>query len=73
MFVIIFYRYAPASVEDEQIGSNWLYKFLAEQWKMWLPETALETLRKGGYYTFIMRDKLRIIVLNSNLCFTSNM
>lgn len=67
------FRFAPASVTDEAIGSKWLYDFLAQQWNSWLPETALETLRIGGYYTLTIRPGWRIIAMNSNPCYTGNL
>lgn len=66
-------RFAPTSVTDETVSVQWLYNFLADQWQIWLPESALETLRKGGYYTLLLRPGLRIIALNSNICYTGNL
>lgn len=66
-------RFAPITVTDESINSQWLYDFVADEWSNWLPQSALDTLRKGGYYTFIIKPRLRAVVLNNNLCFTLNM
>jgi hypothetical protein len=33
-----------------------------------LPPDALETVRRGGYYTTVVRPGLRLIALNNNVC-----
>lgn len=66
-------RFAPPSVTDETVSIHWLYNFMADQLQIWLPDTALETLRKNGYYTVLIRPGLRIIALNSNVCYTGNL
>lgn len=65
-------RFAPETTGDA-LNSKWLYEFAADLWSDWLDQSALATLRHGGYYTFLLRPKFRIIVLNNNLCFTHNM
>ncbi|KAJ9069761.1 Sphingomyelin phosphodiesterase [Entomophthora muscae] len=57
-----------------KMGSDsfYLYSFLANQWRRWLPESALTTIRRGGYYAHTHNDKLRIITLNNNLCYIYN-
>jgi sphingomyelin phosphodiesterase len=37
-----------------------------------LPPDALETIKKGGYYTTLIRPGLRLIALNNNVCFALN-
>lgn len=69
---MFFIRFAPNST-DIQVNSKWLYEFAANLWSEWLPQSALTTLRSGGYYSFAFRSRLRIIVLNNNICFTHNM
>ncbi|XP_031616396.1 sphingomyelin phosphodiesterase-like [Contarinia nasturtii] len=63
--------FAPEST-SEYINSKWLYEIAADLWSDWLPQTALSTFRRGGYYSYSFRSGLRIIVLNNNLCFTHN-
>lgn len=65
--------FAPNAVTDASINSKWLYNFVADEWSNWLPQSALDTLRNGGYYTFIIKPRLRVVALNNNLCFTFNM
>ncbi|KAJ1530897.1 hypothetical protein ONE63_005737 [Megalurothrips usitatus] len=44
------------------------YKQAAEIWRNWLPEEAMQTFYKGGYYTIEQKSKpLRIVALNTNL------
>ncbi|XP_034251698.1 LOW QUALITY PROTEIN: acid sphingomyelinase-like phosphodiesterase 3a [Thrips palmi] len=44
------------------------YKQAADLWRNWLPEEAMPTFYKGGYYTIEQRGKpLRIVALNTNL------
>lgn len=64
-------RFAPRTV-DSTINSQWLYNFIADLWSDWLPAEALSTLRVGGYYSFVFRPGLRVIVLNNNHCFVFN-
>lgn len=64
-------RFAPRTV-DSTINSQWLYNFIADSWSDWLPAEALSTLRVGGYYSFVFRPGLRVIVLNNNHCFVFN-
>ncbi|KAH6927920.1 hypothetical protein HPB50_009963 [Hyalomma asiaticum] len=52
--------------------SQWLYGALADDWKVWLPEDALATVRRAGYYVAKPRDGLRVISLNTNFCYNFN-
>lgn len=67
-----YYRFGTNEITTDDIASKWLYEYVAELWSDWLPQSALTTLRAGGYYSFSIRTGLRIIVLNNNLCFTHN-
>ncbi|XP_025016767.1 sphingomyelin phosphodiesterase-like [Tetranychus urticae] len=50
------------------LSASWLYEVLAIEWSTWLPETALETLRIGGYYSVPLGPGLRLVALNTNYC-----
>lgn len=63
--------FAPSSVAL-RFSPQWLYDYFADEWKTWLPESALETVRLGGYYTVLVRPGLRIITINNNECQTMN-
>ncbi|CAH1774784.1 unnamed protein product [Owenia fusiformis] len=55
-------------------SNNTIYDAVLEKWKIWMknPESE-QTFRKGGYYTESMyKNGYRVIVLNTNLYYTSN-
>ncbi|XP_025833565.1 sphingomyelin phosphodiesterase-like [Agrilus planipennis] len=64
--------FAPTSIEEANLSSNWLYEVFANNLKSWFPSTVLNTLKQGGYYTVKIKNNLRIIGLNSNLCINEN-
>lgn len=45
IFYILSFRFAPAYIEDNDINMKWLYEFIANEWKDWLPESAQQTLK----------------------------
>ncbi|XP_059155897.1 sphingomyelin phosphodiesterase-like [Physella acuta] len=51
---------------------SWLYEALADSWKQWLPESALESVRRGAYYTVTPYPGLKVISLNMNYCNNQN-
>lgn len=53
-------------------STEWLYNAMAEEWAPWLPETALKTLRYGGFYTLEIQPGLRVVSLNMNFCAQEN-
>ncbi|KAJ8922711.1 hypothetical protein NQ315_007746 [Exocentrus adspersus] len=57
---------------DGTISTQWVFDLVAEQWGEWLSEDAKTTILKGGYYTVSPRKGLRVIALNSNLCYITN-
>ncbi|CAH0560165.1 unnamed protein product [Brassicogethes aeneus] len=59
-------------VADPNLSTSWLYELVAQEWSSWLPTSALETIRHGGYYTVSPRPGFRVIVLNSNVCYNLN-
>ncbi|XP_011303537.1 sphingomyelin phosphodiesterase [Fopius arisanus] len=66
--------FAPATIDDEEISTKWLYELLADIWidSGWLPECTRDTILKGGYYTVSPKKGFRIIGLNNNVAYTSN-
>ncbi|XP_055710731.1 sphingomyelin phosphodiesterase-like [Phlebotomus papatasi] len=64
--------FAPSHMDVPALSTQWLYDFLANEWSYWLPASALETVRRGGYYTVLVRPGLRVIALNNNDCYTFN-
>ncbi|XP_016095597.1 sphingomyelin phosphodiesterase [Sinocyclocheilus grahami] len=53
-------------------SSRWLYDTMAEEWAPWLPKEALETIRRGGFYTVEVERGLRVVSLNMNFCAQEN-
>lgn len=51
---------------------SYLYDQLAVEWSRWLPDYALETVRKGAFYSVLVRPGLRVISVNGNYCERSN-
>ncbi|KAH3745309.1 sphingomyelin phosphodiesterase acid-like 3 [Pelomyxa schiedti] len=46
-------------------NSTWLFEAAVNLWSQWLGPDQLETLSKGGYYTYLMHQDLRFIFLNT--------
>ncbi|XP_046396231.1 sphingomyelin phosphodiesterase-like isoform X2 [Ischnura elegans] len=63
--------FSPVGISRD-LSTAWLYEAAAKAWSKWLPEEALVTVRKGGYYSVTPKPGLRIIAINSNLCYTLN-
>lgn len=63
--------FAPKDV-PEKFSTQWLYDFIAQEWAQWLPESALETVRIGGYYSVLIRPGLRLLATNLNECSVYN-
>lgn len=53
-------------------SSSWLYQAMADEWRPWLSEEALKTLRFGGFYTMKIQPGLRVVSLNMNFCSREN-
>ncbi|XP_069748409.1 sphingomyelin phosphodiesterase isoform X2 [Narcine bancroftii] len=53
-------------------SSDWLYSAMVDAWKEWLPQEALKTLRRGGFYTVKVQPGLRLVSLNMNFCSHEN-
>ncbi|XP_031639378.1 acid sphingomyelinase-like phosphodiesterase 3b isoform X2 [Contarinia nasturtii] len=57
----------PVLGHDDGLGHGINFRILGELWRHWLPNEALETFNRGGYYTIEQtKSKLRIIALNTN-------
>ncbi|XP_044758085.1 sphingomyelin phosphodiesterase-like [Coccinella septempunctata] len=65
--------YAPLNLQSaDKVNTQWLFDAVATYWKNWLPQTALDTVKRGGFYTVLVKSGFRIVALNSNVCFTEN-
>ncbi|XP_058058895.1 sphingomyelin phosphodiesterase-like [Anopheles bellator] len=64
--------YALGNIARPDFSTNWLYHLSADLWSSWLPRTAQQTIRMGGYYTALVRPGFRVVALNNNDCYTFN-
>jgi sphingomyelin phosphodiesterase len=64
--------YSPGNVTSK-VSTQWIFDLMASEWKRWLPDETKATILAGGYYTVLVKPKFRIIALNSNVCFISNL
>ncbi|XP_063702884.1 sphingomyelin phosphodiesterase-like [Culicoides brevitarsis] len=64
--------FAPNHISDNELSTNWLFNYISEAWLHWLPNSTLSTIKKGGFYTTLIKPKLRVIALNNNDCYIYN-
>jgi len=57
---------------NQEPTGDWVYKLVGDLWEPFLPKEALTTLKKSGYYSVSVNDKLRLIVLNTVLYYIHN-
>ncbi|KAJ8966530.1 hypothetical protein NQ317_007176 [Molorchus minor] len=65
--------YSSDGVSQDHVTTQWIFNLSATEWSRWLPDDTSATILKGGYYTVLVRPGFRIVALNSNVCFTSNL
>ncbi|KAG7316394.1 hypothetical protein KOW79_019935 [Hemibagrus wyckioides] len=53
-------------------NENDIYEAAAKFWSPWLQPEALVTLRKGGFYSQLIKPGLRLVSLNTNLYYSPN-
>ena len=51
---------------------SWLYDELDTEWRRWLPEQTSTTVRRGAFYSVLVKPGFRIISLNMNYCNNKN-
>ncbi|XP_023316837.1 sphingomyelin phosphodiesterase-like [Trichogramma pretiosum] len=51
---------------------SWLYDQLAVEWSRWLPTKTHETIRKGAFYSTLLKKGFRVISVNGNYCSRMN-
>lgn len=68
------FRIAPSYASGENISSRWLFDLISTEWGPFLGEDAAakETLKLAGFYSTLIRPKLRLIAINNNYCFGTN-
>ncbi|KAH9511227.1 Sphingomyelin phosphodiesterase [Dermatophagoides farinae] len=68
--------YVPIEVSeknDNNHSMDWLYNIMADEiWSEWLTEENRMTFKKGGYYSRMINNDWKVIVLNSNAGYRAN-
>lgn len=67
-----FYSFPPPYVQQADTSIAWLYDELDVQWRRWLPASVSHTIRRGAFYSVLVRPGFRIISLNMNYCNNKN-
>ncbi|XP_025421065.1 sphingomyelin phosphodiesterase isoform X2 [Sipha flava] len=65
--------FPPSSlVNKPEYAIDWLYSELDTQWRRWLPGSVSRTIKRGAFYSVLVRPGFRIISLNMNYCNNKN-
>ncbi|XP_037078854.1 sphingomyelin phosphodiesterase-like [Pollicipes pollicipes] len=51
---------------------SWLYDELDREWRRWLPHQTSATVRRGAFYSVLVKPGFRIVSLNMNYCNNKN-
>ncbi|XP_044003284.1 sphingomyelin phosphodiesterase [Aphidius gifuensis] len=62
----------PPPFVPEESSISWLYDELDKQWKRWLPAGVSHTVRRGAFYSVLVRPGFRILSVNMNYCNNKN-
>lgn len=63
--------FPPPFIQNE-FAINWLYDEVDTLWRKWLPASVSRTVRRGAFYSVLVRPGFRIISLNMNYCNNKN-
>lgn len=66
------YSFPPPYIQQKDISISWLYDELDTLWRRWLPASVSHTIRRGAFYSVLVRPGFRIISLNMNYCNNKN-
>ncbi|XP_050312495.1 sphingomyelin phosphodiesterase-like [Anthonomus grandis grandis] len=64
--------FAPPYVTEPGLTQRWLYELDGDLWSRWIPKEAVANVRRQGYFSVLANHKLRVIVLNNNVCYIYN-
>ncbi|KAK9876806.1 hypothetical protein WA026_015044 [Henosepilachna vigintioctopunctata] len=64
--------FPPPFISTPNISIAWLYDELDAQWRKWLPASVSNTVRRGAFYSVLVRPGFRLISLNMNNCNNKN-
>lgn len=68
---ITYSSFVPPFAPAEK-NMSYLYDQLVKEWSRWLPENTTETIRRGGFYSVLVKPGFRIISVNGNYCSRNN-
>jgi len=71
MSVCVIFSFPPPFVPEEN-SISWLYDELDEHWRRWLPAGVSHTVRRGAFYSVLVRPGFRILSVNMNYCNNKN-
>lgn len=60
--------FPPPFITTPNVSISWLYDELDVQWRKWLPSSVSNTVRRGAFYSVLVRPGFRLISLNMNYC-----
>ncbi|KAI5640563.1 calcineurin-like phosphoesterase domain-containing protein [Phthorimaea operculella] len=60
--------FPPPHNSPPDVNMAWLYNTLDRLWRRWLPAGVSRTVRRGAFYSVLVRPGLRIISVNGNYC-----
>ncbi len=63
--------YPPTELRPE-FNLDWMYKDVGEVFEPWMGEDAVKSFSKAGFYHVSPEPGLRLVVLNTNLCYVQN-
>lgn len=66
------FSFPPPFVQQQDISISWLYDELDTLWRRWLPASVSHTIRRGAFYSVLVRPGFRVISLNMNYCNNKN-
>ncbi|KAK9736131.1 Calcineurin-like phosphoesterase [Popillia japonica] len=64
--------FPPPFVDSPETSISWLYDEMDSQWRKWLPSSVSNTVRRGAFYSVLVRPGFRLISLNMNYCNNKN-
>ena len=67
--------YTPSylwNLEGHDFDLSWMFDNIASLYSRHLTPEAIQTFKKAGYYTITTPQGLRLVVLNTNFCYTFN-
>lgn len=68
---LLLFSFPPPFVPEEN-SISWLYDDLDKQWRRWLPAGVSHTVRRGAFYSVLVRPGFRILSVNMNYCNNKN-